>query len=206
MVAAARERGRDVVQADLNDYAPPAPVQVTMIFRAIYYARDRRALLAHIAGYTEKKLVFDLNPRQYDLAEVRQTFARPASTGSTRARSSSRRRVRCRPLPVLLLRGLERMRPARAALLRRRFSYLCCLRPGTLREEAVARPAPRACAGRRCAGRCRAGRTSGRRRRAQRTASPVSGATARAFPALAHGRRAPRGEASPGHRLVVNGC
>ena len=46
-------------------------MQATTIFRAIYYARDRRALLERIAGYTERKLVFDLNPRQYRLADVR---------------------------------------------------------------------------------------------------------------------------------------
>jgi SAM-dependent methyltransferase len=71
MVAAAERRGRAVVQADLNEYEPPEPVQATTIFRAIYYARDRRALLARIAGYTETKLVFDLNPRQYRLDDVR---------------------------------------------------------------------------------------------------------------------------------------
>jgi hypothetical protein len=43
------------VHADLNSTIPPSPVQVTMIFRAIYYARERRALLAHISGYTERR-------------------------------------------------------------------------------------------------------------------------------------------------------
>ena len=71
MVEAGLGRGRDLTLADLNDYVPPQPVQATTIFRAIYYARDRRALLAQIAGYTEKKLVFDLNPRQYALADIR---------------------------------------------------------------------------------------------------------------------------------------
>ncbi len=70
MVAAGRQRGREIVLADLNDYAPPEPVHATTIFRAIYYARDRRALLQQIAGYTQTKLVFDLNPRQYALADV----------------------------------------------------------------------------------------------------------------------------------------
>src|SRR5258707_3126458 len=71
MVEAAHRRGRDVVQADLNEYEPPEQVQATTIFRAIYYARDRRALLTRIAGYTETKLVFDLNPRQDRLADLR---------------------------------------------------------------------------------------------------------------------------------------
>ena len=50
MVAAARARGRDVVQADLNDYEPERPVQATTVFRAIYYARDRRALFEESRG------------------------------------------------------------------------------------------------------------------------------------------------------------
>src|SRR5205085_1164046 len=70
MVRAARARGARVELADLNDYAPPEPVAATTCFRAIYYARDRRAFFRQVAAYTEKKLVFDLNPRQYELREV----------------------------------------------------------------------------------------------------------------------------------------
>src|SRR5437764_15321455 len=70
MWRAARARGARVELADLNDFEPDAPVAATTCFRAIYYARDRRELFRRIAGYTEKKLVFDLNPRQYQLREV----------------------------------------------------------------------------------------------------------------------------------------
>ena len=68
MVAEAQRRlgSRAPVElGDLNGYAPPSPVAATTIFRAIYYAMDRRAFFEHVAAYTEKKLVFDLNPRQY---------------------------------------------------------------------------------------------------------------------------------------------
>jgi trans-aconitate methyltransferase len=68
MVEEARRRLGDravVEQADLNEYAPPAPVAATTVFRAIYYAHERRAFFRHVASYTERKLVFDLNPRQY---------------------------------------------------------------------------------------------------------------------------------------------
>src|SRR5207237_1748294 len=61
--------------ADLNGFAPAEPVAATTIFRAIYYARDRRELFRRVASYTEKKLVFDLNPRQYRLADVRADLA-----------------------------------------------------------------------------------------------------------------------------------
>jgi SAM-dependent methyltransferase len=119
MVEAGRGRGRELARADLNDYVPPQPVQATTIFRAIYYAHDRRALLERIAGYTEKKLVFDLNPRQYALEDVRadlhatgfdQVDTRPFLVPQTRA------------LPFL--RVLERSGPLARLLLRYRFTLM----------------------------------------------------------------------------------
>src|SRR5437763_4177674 len=74
MVEAARARlgaRAEIHLADLNDFAPAEPVAATTVFRAIYYARDRGELFRHVAAYTEKKLVFDLNPRQYGLDDVR---------------------------------------------------------------------------------------------------------------------------------------
>jgi SAM-dependent methyltransferase len=121
MVAAARARRRDVVEADLNDYVPPEPVAATTIFRAIYYARDRRALLERIAGYTERKLVFDLNPRQYRLDGVRADL-----------RAAGFDRLDLRPFfvpqthaPVRVLRALERSGPLARLVLRARFTYMC---------------------------------------------------------------------------------
>jgi hypothetical protein len=96
-------------------------VQATTIFRAIYYAADRRALLERIAGYTTGKLVFDLNPRQYGLAAVRADLeaagfdrlaTRPFFVPQTRA-----------PLPGLQL--LERSGPIAQAILRLRFTLIC---------------------------------------------------------------------------------
>src|SRR5690349_21733655 len=56
MVEAAHRHGHhDVVLGDLNDYEPPEPVAATLCFRAIYYARDRRALFERVRGYTTKK-------------------------------------------------------------------------------------------------------------------------------------------------------
>lgn len=121
MVAAARARGRDVVEADLNAYAPPQPVEVTTIFRAVYYAADRRALFERVAGYTTRKLVFDLNPRQYSLADVRadleaagldRLVTRPFFVPQTRP-----------PLPGYRL--LERSGPVAGAILRVRFTLIC---------------------------------------------------------------------------------
>jgi len=73
MVAEARRRlgaAAVVERGDLNEYVPPAPVAATTVFRAVYYARDRKAFFEHVAGYTVRKLVFDLNPRQYRLDAV----------------------------------------------------------------------------------------------------------------------------------------
>src|SRR5262249_20321042 len=53
MVASARASGRRVTHGDLNDYVPPERVAATTCFRAIYYARDRRAFFALVRGYTE---------------------------------------------------------------------------------------------------------------------------------------------------------
>jgi SAM-dependent methyltransferase len=125
MVAAARALSREVVLADLNDYEPPAPVQATTIFRAIYYARDRRALLERIAGYTERKLVFDLNPRQYSLDEIRNDLRaagferldlRPFFVPQTRALGGG---------AAAVLRTLEHGGPLAKLLLRHRFTLLC---------------------------------------------------------------------------------
>jgi SAM-dependent methyltransferase len=121
MIAAGRARGREIVEADLNAFVPPSPVEATTIFRAIYYATERRALLERIAGYTTRKLVFDLNPRQYRLADVRadleaagfdRLVTRPFFVPQTRA-----------PLPGLQL--LERSGPVANAILRLRFTLIC---------------------------------------------------------------------------------
>jgi SAM-dependent methyltransferase len=125
MVAAGRRRGRELVQADLNDYDPPQPVQATTIFRAIYYAHDRRALFLRIGGYTEKKIVFDLNPRQYSLASICADL-RVAGFDQLDTRPFFVPQTRAVPLPLALgLRGVERVRPLAELVLRVRFTLLC---------------------------------------------------------------------------------
>ena len=127
MVAEARHRlaGRAPVElGDLNGYEPPEPVAATTLFRAVYYAHDRREFFRRVAGFTEKKLVFDLNPRQYELAAV---VADLEAAGLSR--------VELRPffvpqtqrvprLLVPLVHALERAGPLARAALRFRFTYL----------------------------------------------------------------------------------
>jgi len=120
MVAAGRSLGRDLVEGDLNDYAPAAPVQATTIFRAIYYARDRRALFERLAGYTERKLVFDLNPRQYRLDDIRVDLE---AAGFDRLDTRPFFVPQTRAVPFLV--AFERIAPVARLLLRYRFTLIC---------------------------------------------------------------------------------
>ena len=125
MVTAARARGHDVVHADLNEYVPPQPVTATTCFRAIYYARDRRAFFALARGYTTKKLVFDLNPRQYRLDDVRADL-RAAGFPRLEVRPFfAPQRVRVGGPVAAILRALEGTGPLARLLLRARFTYVC---------------------------------------------------------------------------------
>lgn len=127
MVEAATHRFGEriaVVTADLNDYEPPSRVACTTCFRAVYYAHDRAAFFRRVASFTEKKLVFDLNPRQFPLptivaelkaaglgAIVFHPFFSPQRVGLPRPAAAG-------------LEALERTGPLARALLRLRFSYL----------------------------------------------------------------------------------
>jgi SAM-dependent methyltransferase len=128
MADEARRRlaGRAEIEvADLNTYTPPATVAVTTCFRAIYYAEDRRAFLAHVAGYTERKFVFDLNPRQYRLEDVLADLrAAGFARIDLRPFFSPQRVALPRPLAALL-RLAERSGPPARLALRYRFSYIC---------------------------------------------------------------------------------
>jgi hypothetical protein len=124
VAAAARRLGGDVHLGDLNDFRPEAPVVATAVFRAIYYATDRLAFFRRVAEYTEKKLVFDLNPRQYRLDDVRADL-----------RAAGFDRLDLRPflvpqrvaLPRPVARALEAAErtPLAGVALRFRFTYVC---------------------------------------------------------------------------------
>ena len=130
MVAAARARLSDrdnarVELGDLNDYVSPEPVAATTIFRAIYYARDRRELFRRVAGFTERKLVFDLNPRQYRVEDVAADLEAAGFDGlELRPFFAPQNVALPRPLGAAL-RAAERVGPLARAALRVRFSYLC---------------------------------------------------------------------------------
>lgn len=124
MVAAGARHGRELVEADMNDFHPPEPVDATTMFRALYYARDRRALFAQIAGYTTKKLVFDFNPREFRVEDVHADL-RTAGFAEIETRPFFVPQTRALPRPVLAaLRLLERT-PVAGLLLRARFTIVC---------------------------------------------------------------------------------
>ena len=125
MVAAARARGHDAVVADLNDFVPREPVAVTTCFRAIYYTHDRQRFFERVAGYTQKKLVFDVNPRQYELADVRAEALAAGFEGFVARPFFSPQRVAL-PRPLAAgFRALETVDAVARLLLRVRFTYVC---------------------------------------------------------------------------------
>jgi SAM-dependent methyltransferase len=125
MVGTALARGRDVVHADLNDYVPSNHVAVTTCFRAIYYARDRRAFFERVRGYTDKKFVFDLNPRQYRVADIRADALAAGFRALELQPLFVSQRLAVAPPLARALRALERVRPVAHMILRVRFTYVC---------------------------------------------------------------------------------
>jgi SAM-dependent methyltransferase len=123
-VESARRRNREVVVADLNEYEPPERVAATTCFRAIYYARDRRAFFRRIAGYTDKKLVFDLNPRQYRVEDVREDLLAAGFDRLDLRPFFSPQRFSLPGFAETALHALE-LTPVARVLLRFRFSYVC---------------------------------------------------------------------------------
>ncbi len=124
--AAGRRLGERVAVelGDLNTYVPPAPAAATTVFRAIYYARERRAFFRHAASFTEKKLVFDLNPRQYRLEDVLADL-RGAGFAHIAIRPFFMPQTVSLPAAVAVFaRALERAGPLARLALRYRFTYL----------------------------------------------------------------------------------
>ncbi len=127
MVAAAREwlAGRARVElGDLNTFEPDRPVAATTVFRAIYYTDDRAAFFRRAATFTERKLVFDLNPRQYRVDDVLDELT-TAGFGRVELRPFFVPQTKRLPLTAIgVLQALERSGPLARIALRMRFTYL----------------------------------------------------------------------------------
>jgi hypothetical protein len=127
MVDAARRRLGDrarIELADLNDYVPPEPVAAATCFRAIYYTRDRAAFFRHAAEYVERKLVFDLNPRQYELDTIRAELRDAGFSRVDLHPFFAPQRFDLPGAAFAALKALERSGPLARLALRVRFSYL----------------------------------------------------------------------------------
>ncbi len=124
-----------VEEGDLDGYAPPGPVAATTLFRAIYYARDRRSFFERVARFTTGKLVFDLNPRQYRVEDVLADL-RAAGLDRVALRPFFVPQRVALPRPVgAVLRGLERSGPLARLLLRVRFTYVVAAWRGTAADR-----------------------------------------------------------------------
>ena len=128
MIEAARRRNPGVtfVEARMEDYEPPAPVDVTICLRSFYLAEDQLGFFREVAGYTKVKFVFDLwrithppGPVLDDLGAAGFTHIELRSFFVPQRRSTPRA-----ALPLLAT--LERTGPL-ATLLSRRFGpTFCC--------------------------------------------------------------------------------
>jgi SAM-dependent methyltransferase len=128
MLDVARRRHGDHARFDLGDlltYEPAEPVGATTIFRSLHFVDDRVAFFRHVAGFTEKKLVFDVAPRRYAVEELRHELA-AAGLPALAIRPFLVPQHGRLPGPAAVgLQALENVRPLANVLLRRRFALLC---------------------------------------------------------------------------------
>jgi ubiquinone/menaquinone biosynthesis C-methylase UbiE len=70
MVEIAQRSLGDRVAVGTFDFVPAEPVDATTIFRSLYLVPDRRGFLARVRSFTRERLIFDFDPRAYDLGEL----------------------------------------------------------------------------------------------------------------------------------------
>jgi SAM-dependent methyltransferase len=128
MIEEARSRLGDRVPLEvglLDEYVPPAPVDLTLFLRTIYLLDDREPLFRSVAGYTRAKFVFDFRPRVQDPLVIEREL-----------RAAGFRAIALRPfflpqshrLPALALPfvgALERTGPLASAVARRYGRLFC---------------------------------------------------------------------------------
>ena len=128
MVAEARRRlGRRCrfEVADLERFTPAEPVDLTVCFRAVIYARDRRAFFRHVAEYTRTKFVFDFNPRACDRGAFEADLAAAGFTDIAFRPFFLPQLMRVRTPLRLSLRCLESVPPLARVGLRVRGIWVC---------------------------------------------------------------------------------
>ena len=127
MVEAARARGINAAVGDLNTYEPPEPVAAVTVFRAIYYAEDRAAFFRRVHAFATRKLVFDLNPRQFPVATIRAELA-AAGFGAVTLRPFLVPQNVALPGPLLRAAIAAERTPLARLALRFRFTYVVAAR------------------------------------------------------------------------------
>jgi SAM-dependent methyltransferase len=134
MIAEARERLGEAVPLDvavIDDYEPPAPVEMTLCLRAFFYPSDRRAFFRNVAGYTRVKFVFDFEPRVYDRTEL-EADLRAAGFDRVVLRPFFLPQRVAVPAPVrAALTALERTGPLARAALHVRGIWFCAASPAS---------------------------------------------------------------------------
>lgn len=111
--------------ADMLAYVPPEPVAATVCFRSLYFAEDRVSFFRHVAQFTERKVLFDIDPRRAPLERVRDDL-RAAGFDRLAARPFFvPQHVRLPRPAAAVLTAAESVPPVAAAVLRLRFSLVC---------------------------------------------------------------------------------
>jgi hypothetical protein len=127
MVEVARRRhgGRiRMALADMFAYVPPEPVAATVCFRSLYFADDRVAFFRHVGAFTEKKVLFDVDPRRQPLDRVRADL-RAAGFDHAAAHPFFVPQHARLPRPAAAtLAAVERVPPLAALVLRARFGLV----------------------------------------------------------------------------------
>jgi SAM-dependent methyltransferase len=132
MVEVARTR-LPVEQIDVGDllaYEPPVPVAATTIFRSLHFVEDRVAFFRHVAGFSERKLVFDFSPRRYALAEIRDELRAAGFTALATRPFLVPQHARL-PAPAAAVLAAAERTPLARLLLRYRFALICAASFGT---------------------------------------------------------------------------
>jgi SAM-dependent methyltransferase len=128
MVDVARARYGErirVERADMLAYVPAEPVAATVCFRSLYFAPDRVAFLRHVAAYTGKKVLFDVDPRRESLDSLRADL-RAAGLDAVAFRPFFVPQHGRLPGPVAAaLHAAETVGPLARLVLRARFSLVC---------------------------------------------------------------------------------
>lgn len=115
---------------DLLTYEPPETVAATTIFRSLHFVRDRPAFFRHVAGYTEKKLVFDVSPRRYSLDRLADELRAAGLPGLVTRAFLVPQHGRL-PAPAASILAVAERTPLARLLLRYRFTLICSASRGT---------------------------------------------------------------------------